>query len=135
VGQWDDRQWKSKEEVLPARPGTTAEPGRPQVRLNEYAEMVGITPGFIKPADIAWFASHRHDSGGSDEAYRYSYLFVYPIDLPAGAKTLTLPYNANIRVLAATVAKQDGSAWPAQPLHDVLRSEEPRDATVASTQP
>ena len=121
VGQWDDRIWKSAEEELPPRPGTqgTANNER-RVRLNEYAEMVGIRPGYIKRADIAWFASHRHDAGGRNEPYAYSYLFAYALDVPLGAKTLTLPHNPNIRVLALTVANEDARAWPAQPLYDVL---------------
>ncbi|MCY0541603.1 hypothetical protein OVW21_26615, partial [Klebsiella pneumoniae] len=28
----------------------------------------GITPGFLKTAPIAWFASHRHDRTGANEA-------------------------------------------------------------------
>jgi alpha-mannosidase len=117
VGQWDDRIWKTDEEQMPARPGTG---GPPRVRLNEYAEMIGLRPAFIKRADIGWFASHRHDSAAANEAYRYSYLFVYPVDIPAGAKTLTLSHNPNVRILAATVAHEPTQAWPAQPLYDTL---------------
>jgi hypothetical protein len=42
------------------------------------------------------------------------------MDVPAGASTLTLPHNANIRILAATVANESAQTWPAQPLYDVL---------------
>ncbi|HJX00375.1 MAG TPA: glycoside hydrolase family 38 C-terminal domain-containing protein, partial [Terriglobales bacterium] len=133
VGQWDDRVWKATEVPLQPRPGTIGAPpgSRPRMGIDEYGEMVRIEPGYIKRADIGWFASHRHDSGAGDEAYRYSYLFVYPIDVPAGAKTLTLPRNPNIRILAATVVNESAQAWPAQPLYDTLeRDNEP--ATVAS---
>jgi alpha-mannosidase len=125
VGQWDDRIWKTAEE----KPDPSTKPAKRrlgekiQPDINEYAEMIGIEPGFIKRADIGWFASHRHDDAGADEPYSYSYLFVYPIDIPNGAKTLTLPVNSNIRVLAATVAKEAAQAWPAQPLYDVLDPE------------
>ena len=71
--------------------------------------MIGIRPGFIKRADIAWFASHRHDADGSAEPYAYSYLFAYPIDLPPGARTLALPDNDRIRILAITVADEPAS--------------------------
>jgi hypothetical protein len=37
-----------------------------------------------------------------------------------GAKTLTLPKNEKIRVLAITVANDPGNAQAAQPLYDVL---------------
>jgi hypothetical protein len=79
-----------------------------------------ITPGFIKRAPIAWYASHRHDACGANEYYVYSYLFAYAIDIPAGAKSVTLPNNDKIRILAATVAKEGVATIPAQPLYDVL---------------
>jgi alpha-mannosidase len=40
--------------------------------------------------------------------------------LPANARTLTLPDNANIRVLAVSVAEENPQVKPAQPLHDTL---------------
>ncbi len=42
------------------------------------------------------------------------------MDVPAGARTLTLPVNDKIRVLAITAANQRGRVWPAQPLYDTL---------------
>ncbi len=105
VGQWDDRVWSSSD---------TAH--------GNYGEMAGLRPGFIKRADLAWYASHHHDAAGRNIPYSYSYLFAYGIDLPAGAKTLTLPRNANIRILAVSVANQNTEATPAQPLYDVLPS-------------
>ena len=127
IGQWDDRQWKTKEMTIPPRPvppGTppdiAAQLQRPRTRTDPYGEMVGITPGFIKREPIAWFASHRHTSDGANEYYAYSYLFAYAIDVPAGARTLTLPTNDKIRVLAITAANQRGRLWPAQPLYDTL---------------
>jgi alpha-mannosidase len=127
IGQWDDRQWKTKEVTIPPRPvppGTppdiAAQLQRPRTRTDPYGEMIGITPGFIKRAPLAWFASHRHNSDGANEYYAYSYLFAYAIDVPAGARTLTLPVNDKIRVLAITAANQRGRLWPAQPLYDTL---------------
>jgi len=127
IGQWDDRQWKTKEVTIPPRPvppGTppdiAAQLQRPRTRTDAYGEMIGITPGFIKRTPLAWFASHRHNADGANEYYAYSYLFAYAIDVPAGAKTLTLPANDKIRVLAITAANQRGRLWPAQPLYDTL---------------
>ncbi|MGP8244999.1 MAG: alpha-mannosidase [Bryobacteraceae bacterium] len=110
VGQWDNRVWKSGQ--------TTDRQGRTEE--DPYHEMVGLTPGYIKPAAIAWFASHHHDPAGANVPYRYSYLFAYAIDLPAGAKTLTLPDNDKIRVLAVSVAETNPELKPAQPLFDTL---------------
>jgi alpha-mannosidase len=65
-----------------------------------------ISPAYIKPAPIAWFASHRHTATGENEYYAYSYLFAYALDIPANTKTVTLPYHDKIRILAMTVANE-----------------------------
>jgi alpha-mannosidase len=105
VGQWDDRVWSSRD---------TAN--------DNYGQMTGLKPGFIKRADLAWYSDHHHDPSGTNVAYSYSYLFGYAIDLPAGAKTLQLPDNSNIRILAISVADENPVVKPAQPLYDVLPS-------------
>ena len=104
IGQWDDRQWSSAG------------------KNENYGEMTGLKPGYIKRADLAWYSTHHHDAAGKNVAYSYSYLFGYGIDLPAGVRTLTLPKNANIRVLAISVADENPETEPAQPLYDVLPS-------------
>jgi len=60
------------------------------------------------------------DSAGANEFYEYSYLFAYPIDLPTGATTLTLPNDDSIRVFAITAANEPATTMPAAPLHDVF---------------
>jgi len=109
IGQWDDRQWKQTEVQLQPRTPPPDVPAdiaavlqRPRTRINPYGEMTGITPGFIKDAPVAWFASHRHTPAGTNEAYAYSYLFAYAMDVPGPARTLTLPKNDNVRILAIT---------------------------------
>jgi alpha-mannosidase len=126
VGQWDDRIWKTTEETIPPRPGAPGPPAGTAVRTrsNPYGEMLGLRPGFIKRADIAWFTSQRHAADGSAEAYAYSYLFAYAIDLPAGAKTLVLPDNDRIRILAVSVADEPWVVTPARPLYDTLERSE-----------
>ena len=87
-----------------AAPAPTPAPQR--TRLDEYAEMTGIEPGYLKPAPVAWYASHRHSVGGANEPYAFCYLFAYVFDVPAGAKTLTLPNNDKIRILAITAVEE-----------------------------
>lgn len=104
IGQWDDRIWSSES------------------THGSYGQMIGLRPGFIKRADLAWYSDHHHDAAGKNVAYRYSYLFAYVLDVPPGARTLTLPHNSNIRILAASAANRDTEAMPLHPLYDVLPS-------------
>ena len=118
IGQWDNRQWKPKD-----------------TSHDHYGEMVGLTPGFIKRANLAWYASHHHDASGKNVPYAYSYLFGYAIDLPAGAKSIKLPDNEKIRIFAISVAEENPEVRPVQPLYDVLPSPNagPADFTVSTT--
>jgi alpha-mannosidase len=127
IGQWDDRQWKQTEvtvqpPTVPSDipPDIAALLQRPRTRRDVYGEMVGITPGFIKRAPVAWFASHRHMPAGANEAYAYSYLFAYTIDVPVNARTLTLPNNEQVRILAITGSNEVAKVEPAQALYDTL---------------
>lgn len=120
IGQWDDRQWQAKEKTMPARPGRPA-----RQEMDDYAVMTGIRPGYIKRADLAWYCSHHHDAAGKNVAYSYSYLFAYPIDLPRGVRTITLPQNTKIRIMAISVANENPELTPAQPLYDTLGRSEP----------
>ena len=110
--------------VLKAGGDTSKVPAGRGGRGNQGPRMIDamdhLNPGYIKPADIAWFASHHHDAAGANAYYAYSYLFAYPIDIPAGATTITLPHNDRIRIMAVTVANDAGAVRPAQPLFDTL---------------
>jgi alpha-mannosidase len=128
IGQWDKRNWKQTEVQVPSRtapPGTppdiAAQMQRPRTRINPYGEMTGITPGFIRRTPVAWFASHHHNQSGMNEAYAYSYLFAYAIEVPPGAKTLTLPVNEHVRILAISTSNERTRLQPAQPLYDMLQ--------------
>ena len=143
IGQWDTREWKPEPDTVMAGFGGQ----RREVPLKHdwavsanhatwdlenrgsanwsprYPEdYVGLEPGFIKRADVAWDCSHHHTAGGLNEPYQYSYLFAYGIDLPANAKTLTLPDNDKIRVLAVSVAEEGPDVEPVRPLYDTLAS-------------
>jgi alpha-mannosidase len=127
IGQWDNRQWKQTEVQIPPRtpppetpPDIAALLQRTRTRIDPYGQMIGITPGFIKRAPVAWFASHRHTPAGTNEAYAYSYLFAYTIPVPANAKTLTLPNNEQLRILAITGSNEGFEVTPSLPLYDTL---------------
>jgi alpha-mannosidase len=47
-------------------------------------------------------------------------LFVYTLDVPANARTLTLPNNDNVRIMAITGSTETSMVKPARPLYDTL---------------
>ncbi|MBI5382026.1 MAG: chitobiase/beta-hexosaminidase C-terminal domain-containing protein [Opitutae bacterium] len=103
IGQWDNRLWNAE---------------APETCFNWSFDYVGLVPGFIKRDTVAWYCSHRH-AAKDDEHYQYSYIYKYRIDLPAGAKAITLPNNPSVRLFAASVANNDHDALAAaQPLYD-----------------
>jgi alpha-mannosidase len=78
-----------------------------------------LEAGFIKRAPLAWYCSHRHQQDGSDQVYTYSYLFKYRLDAHTGAKTLTLPDNSRIRVVAVCLVQDENDSTVATlPLYD-----------------
>ena len=133
IGQWDTRIWKSQPEhnwatsanhtVWPAADLQQREFRAPSPHYPE--DYVGLEPGFVKPAGLAWYASHHHTADGLNQPYQYSYLFAYAMDLAGNARTLTLPKNDRIRILAISVAEENPELSAAQPLYDTLNRTEP----------
>ncbi len=132
VGQWDTREWKnvpsfdwnlSATAKWPPANLAEREKRAPSVKYPE--DYLGLREGFAKPAEVAWYASHHHTAAGLNAPYQYSYLFAYSAELPAGAKTLTLPKNANVKVLAVSVANVPPQVTAAAPLFDTLRHTAP----------
>ena len=135
IGQWDYRTWSEKQVAEPVPPEPAAEDHSPRAerarRIRAYVkahgpimrtemEYAGLKPGYIKRAPVAWFASHNHAADGSNQPYSYSYLFAYDVPIQSGAKTLTLPDNPRIRVLAISLAEEAPAVHPVHPLYDTL---------------
>lgn len=95
VGQWDTRQWEGAVED--------------EKTFGWTHKLLGITPSYVKPARIAWYADHRRLADGKDDAYHFCYLFAYALEVPAGAKSVKLPNDPNILVMAATVSTGDST--------------------------
>lgn len=107
IGSWDLRVWR----------------GRKDDQVDEGPwDMIGLRPAYLKTAPVAWFCSHHHDAAGENQPYEYSYVFACALDLPKGAKKLTLPKAESVYVFAASIA-QDPTMYtrPARPLMDELR--------------
>jgi alpha-mannosidase len=64
----------------------------------------GHTEAFLKNADIAYVGTHTHDAmGNRDLPHEYTYIYSIALDLPKKAKEVTLPFNSQVVLFAATV--------------------------------
>jgi alpha-mannosidase len=127
--------------TLGDRNGTFVVDGKPATALVPYYGgfvgqwgHTGHTEGFLKPADIAFVATHKHNmTQNRDMPYEFAYMFRIGIDIPAGAKKVTLPDDPRIVVFAATVANDlNGATVPACDLLGVCLPEKGADETGSS---
>ncbi len=135
IGQWDTRVWKSAPQdwAISARPAAwpLADFDKREAwpRAPKYPDdYLGIREGFVKPASVAWYASHHHNAAGLNEPYQYSYLFAYALDVPKGAATMTLPVNPSIRIFAVSAVHEAPPVTDGKPLFDSLRHTSPLEA-------
>jgi alpha-mannosidase len=78
-----------------------------------------IAPAYINRTPVAWTGTHHHNAAGENVAYESIHLFLIGLDIPSGAKSLTLPDDPRLRILAATLTDVPGGAVrPAQLLYD-----------------
>jgi hypothetical protein len=78
-----------------------------------------ITPAYINRLPVVWTGTHLHTSLGENDAYEYSNVYLVDVPLTGRNKTLTLPNDPNLRVLAASLVDQPyGSVTAAAPLYD-----------------
>ena len=111
IGQFDDRVWDRKFE---------------EVDFRCDGRVVGIKTGYIKRSPLAWFSTHRHHPRSGNESYQFSYIFKYGLDLPRGAKQLTLPENPRVFIFAATAANNPNDVVrPVRPLYDDFTIRDP----------
>ena len=140
VGQWDTRLWKNQTErdwaisanhaVWPPADFEAREKRPVSPRYPE--DYVGLRPGYVKPASLAWYASHQHTADGLNQPYRYSYLFAYALNAPGNAKTLKLPNNDKIRILAISTADENPMLEATQSLYTTLNGLEPPSESEAA---
>lgn len=142
IGQWDTRIWKNEDQRDWA---TSANPTWPPADFQKREQRVpsprfpqdylGLMAGYVKQASLGWYASHHHTPDGLNEPYQYSYLFAYTMNIPGGARSLILPNNDKIRILAVSVAEDSPALKPAAPLFDTLgRSEPPQNLEETASQ-
>ena len=62
-----------------------------------------IRPGYVKRDEIAWEVQHRHAPDGN-QPYIPTYLFCLLHALPPGARSVQLPDDGRLRLLAVTAS-------------------------------
>jgi alpha-mannosidase len=142
IGQWDTRLWKPEPDFVDERGKQVAlrkdwaisahhatwpsleYRGSPTWSPRYPEDYLGLEPGYIKRAELAWYCDHYHTPQGLNQPYAYSYLFGYSIELPPHATSLTLPNDNRIRILAISVARDEPEVAPAQPLYDTLENDD-----------
>ena len=84
----------------------------------------GHTEAFVKEAEYAYVGTHRHGAReNKDLPYEFTYLFNIALDVPAGARSITLPVNRKVMVFAATAVQDDVNT--VTPVSDLLRFDLP----------
>ncbi|MCW3786273.1 alpha-mannosidase [Plebeiibacterium sediminum] len=84
-----------------------------------------VSDAYVKTDNIAWFASHCHQSYPSkNKSYQYCYMYKYALDLPKGIQSIQLPDNPKIKIMAITVSKgEPENAVPLQPIYDDFKKD------------
>lgn len=110
IGSWDNRSWKKAD-------------GK---KNSDWPyEYTGLLPAYLRNDAVAWYCSHHHTATGENVPYAFAYLFAYALDIPPGAKTLALPQDEQVLMLAVTAAEDAAAATrPAQPLMDELKRDD-----------
>jgi len=64
----------------------------------------GHSEALLKDATVAYVGTHRHRGDVCNLPYDFSYMYMIALDIPEGARTVTLPDDRNVAVFAMTVS-------------------------------
>jgi alpha-mannosidase len=144
IGQWDSRL--TDDRLLRAKfvPPSLDDQTWPLATINEQivtrfdqatrtvTGLDRIAPGFVKRAEVALVATHRHATDGN-QPYVLSYVFAYALDVPKGATAIRLPANDRVRILAMTAA--DETAPKLSPAATLYAADLKEPAAATATKP
>ena len=133
VGQWHTRLWKNQDDrdwAISANhalwpPADMQEREKRPVSPRYPEDYVGLKPGYVKAANIAWYASHQHTAAGLNQPYRYAYLFAYALEVTGTPQVLRLPNNDKVRILAISTADESPMLEATQSLYVTLNGSDP----------
>lgn len=106
IGQYDTREWKRKS----------------RWEKRDYLWRIpctGITPGFVKREEVAFFTTHIH-SYGRDLPYQFGYMYRIDLDIPEGADMITLCDNRRVKIFSITLSSKKTSAKNCRHLIDTF---------------
>jgi alpha-mannosidase len=119
IGQNDLRLWNGEQ---------------PELTYGWDLKTIGLLPGYIKRAPVAWYADHKMLPNGKPDYYGFCYLYRYEFDVPAQGGTLTLPKNQQVKIVAASIASPAADTiTPSEPLYDVLNHASDKGALRVET--
>jgi alpha-mannosidase len=128
IGQWDSRLKDlsaMREPFVPSSPrGVPSVEGevRNGLAVQWDPQTFAVTnldqlrPAFLKRDEVAWIGTHRHARDGN-QVYVMSYVFAYALEVPAGARSIVLPTEDRLRILAISAVREParvrpGVVWP-----------------------
>lgn len=79
----------------------------------------GHTTGYLTDAEVAYAGTHRHSADG-DCPYEFTYMFCFPVEIPAKATEVILPNSPDVVLFAATATNGNNAA--ATPAADLYRT-------------
>jgi alpha-mannosidase len=107
IGQWDTRIWK-KEHTHHLK------------NKRDYLwkdECIGVEPGYVKRDRMEWYSTHTLKNG-EVQPYHYGYMYTITLDIPKDAKSLILPDDNRIYIMAITASQQAIKVMATQHLLD-----------------
>ena len=94
IGQWDKRLWKK-----PINHHVNY--GRDYVWKNPY---IGLQDGFVNRNRLELYTRHTHIDG-TDQAYKFGYMFRVDIPIQLDVHMLILPRNPNVYIFSGFVSE------------------------------
>lgn len=84
-----------------------------------------LNSSYLKLDNVAWTGGHMHNgSSKTDQAYAFTYLYKYCLDIPEGTTELVLPVSNSIGIFAITVANnQNDDTKPATEFREIQKSD------------
>ncbi|MGQ8336839.1 glycoside hydrolase family 38 C-terminal domain-containing protein [Sunxiuqinia sp. A32] len=91
-----------------------------------------IRSNYFKKENIAWTGTHRHNGDSNkDEAYVFTYMFKYCLEIPESAGELVLPDDEELALFAVSLSdNENDDTFPVTELVDIQKKDSIRPPVV-----